>query len=132
MNQRTFGALALVAAAAMALPATASTLYFQGFEDDTDDWSANAERVASGTDGITSAAGDFHARAQEGTAFHFFGTGATVASSASIPFSASIDFFLDLEGGWDNDTRFSYTVSLLRPDTILPAGFRLQPRLLRR
>lgn len=104
----------VAAALAMALTtgtAGASTIYFQGFETDTDDWSTNTNRVASGTGGITSADGDFHAQSLEASAFHFFGSG-----GATIPFTASLDFYLDVAGGWGNDSRFNYSVALSRPD----------------
>lgn len=50
-----------------AIPLLAAIHYFQGFETDTFDWSG-VTRVASGTDGVTSAAGDFHAEAASAAA----------------------------------------------------------------
>ncbi len=44
------------------IPVLAAMHYFQGFEIDIYDWSG-VTRVASGTNGVTSAAGDFHAEA---------------------------------------------------------------------
>lgn len=105
--------------AAMALATTltaglahASPIYFQGFETDTADWNANTSRVASGTGGIISASGDYHGEALGQSSFHFFGTGSGATSNASIPFTASLDFYLDTDAGWDNDTRFDYSVAL--------------------
>ena len=54
----TVGGIALVAT----IQVLAATHYFQGFETDTYDWSG-VTRVASGTNGVPSAAGDFHAEA---------------------------------------------------------------------
>ena len=112
---------AALATAFSAGVAAASTVYFQGFETDTADWNANTNRVASGTGGITSASGDFHAQSLGQSTFHFFGAESGAASNAPNPFSvpviASIDFFLDVDGGWANDTRFDYSVALSKPDT---------------
>ncbi|MHC5007874.1 MAG: hypothetical protein ACYTGF_11005 [Planctomycetota bacterium] len=50
--------------AALATAGSASADYFQGFELDTDGWfdfGGTATRVASGTNGITSATGNYHA-----------------------------------------------------------------------
>lgn len=115
----TFRPLIAAAALVTALDAGivhASPLYFQGFEADSTDWSTNATRVASGTGGVTSADGDFHAESLDASAFHFFGAGGSVASIGTIPFTASLDFHLDVDGNWDNDTRFDYSVALSRPD----------------
>ena len=109
-------AAAAFATALMTGAVHASPIYFQGFETDTADWSGNTTRVGSGTGGITSADGDWHAESLGVGAFHFFGTGSTAASNATIPFTASLDFYLDVDGGWANDTRFDYSVSLVKPD----------------
>ena len=106
-----------LAAALMAGVASATPIYFQGFETDTTDWNANTNRVASGTGGITSADGDFHGESLGASTFHFFGAGSSPVSNATIPFMASIDFYLDVGGNWSNDTRFDYSVALSQPDT---------------
>src|SRR3954449_1797818 len=52
---------------AIAVPAVASaatpTPFFNGFETNTDGWLGDITRVASGTHGIPSATGNFHAEA---------------------------------------------------------------------
>ena len=57
-------ALSIMALGTMALAAGIS--YFQGFETDTGGWT-NATRVASGTHGILSATGSWHAESSGGT-----------------------------------------------------------------
>ena len=60
---------AVLAAAAFVLVSAISVVaaihYFQDFETDTSDW-LGAIRVASGTNGVASAAGDFHAEVSDG------------------------------------------------------------------
>lgn len=124
-------AVATVLGAALApVEGAAVPLHFQGFETDTTDWNGNANRVASGTGGIASASGGFHAESLGVSAFHFFGTGSSpVSNVASVPYVASLDFYLDVTGGWANDTRFDYSVALNRPDNsflrdfVFNAGF---------
>ena len=55
-------AVPTVVLALAAIPALAAIHYFQGFETDILDWNS-VTRVASGTNGVTSAAGAFHAEA---------------------------------------------------------------------
>ena len=70
MKKRT--TMIAVTAILVAIPVLAAIHYFQGFEIDTFDWSG-VTRVASGTDGITSAAGAFHADVATGGASTHFG-----------------------------------------------------------
>ncbi|MEQ8836425.1 PEP-CTERM sorting domain-containing protein [Haliea sp.] len=115
-----YRAISAVLSAAIATGvAHASPLYFEGFETDTGDW-VGASRVASGTGGIASASGGFHARSaatgDPNTPFHYFGDGSYGTRSFTSPFTAAIDFYLDVGGSWSNDTRFDYTVALKKPD----------------
>ena len=64
----TIGGVALAAT----IQVLAATHYFQGFETDTFDWNG-VIRVASGTSGVPSAAGDFHAEAEDGSFTRFGG-----------------------------------------------------------
>ena len=105
-------ALALCLAGAAA-PANASAIYFNGFETDTTDWS-NITRVASGTGGITSADGSFHATVPPSSGDSFsrwggynFGAGNAVPT-AFTEYTTSIDVYLDVNGGFGNDTRFDF------------------------
>jgi hypothetical protein len=129
------------AAAALAISfgvngtALATVLYFNGFEVDTAGWS-NVTRVASGTGGITSASGGFHATAAPsppvGAEFTNFGGYNFGAGNVGVPFQpffTSIDIYLDVGGGWANDTRFDWDVAISNAsggnlrDFIFNAGF---------
>jgi hypothetical protein len=102
--------LALLAAAA---GNAQGALYTNGFETDTFDWSAPATRVASGTNGIPSASGSFHAQTS-GAPFSRWGGynyGAGVAT-AFQEYVTSVDIYLDIGGGWNNDTRFDFTSAI--------------------
>jgi len=111
------GAVALTLAT-IALTAQAAPLYFNGFETDTAGWS-NVTRVPSGTGGITSATGSFHATAgptsSGGSKFTNFGGynfGAGNVPTLFEEYFTSVDIFLDLGGGWANDTRFDYSSAI--------------------
>jgi hypothetical protein len=105
--------LALVLALGVAGTANAvtPTPYFQGFETDTFDWDATTQRVPSGTNGITSADGAWHAEAHNGF---------TRWSHYSDEFPAggwttAVDVYLDLASGAANDTRFDFTSAVSTP-----------------
>ena len=118
-------------AAGVAPPVSAATLYFNGFETDTTGWSATA-RVPSGTGGIASATGGFHATTTT-TSFTQFG-GYNFGAGNAVPtafqeYKTSIDIYLDVGGGWANNTRFDFSSAInnslgthLR-DFIFNAGF---------
>ncbi|MCP5151451.1 MAG: PEP-CTERM sorting domain-containing protein [Ectothiorhodospiraceae bacterium] len=136
-------ALTLVSGLALGGSATAAQLYSNGFETDIAGWDAfggsfNATRVASGTNGITSADGAWHAESSggatnaSGSATNFggyqFGAGGGVAA-AFQEYTTSLDIYLDVDGGWANDTRFDYSSAInnssggfLR-DFVFNAGF---------
>ena len=103
----------------------AATYYFQGFETDTYDWSG-ATRVASGTGGTTSAAGDFHAQAAN-SAFTQFGGYESAFPSGG--YTTTIDVYLNVGGGHANDTRFDWSSAISTPanthrrDFVFNAGF---------
>lgn len=116
-----------------AMPAWASDLYSNGFETNTTDWSAAAARVASGTNGITSASGSFHAQASASTPFtrwggYNFGAGDAIPT-AFLEYTTSVDIFLDVSGGWANNTRFDFSSAInnsagtFQRDFIFNAGF---------
>ena len=118
--------------------ASAAILYSNGFETDIAGWDAfggtyNPTRVASGTNGITSASGDFHAESSaSGSAGNMggynYGAGGGVATVFQ-EYTTSVDIYLDVAGGWANDTRFDLDSAIndnsgnfLR-DFIFNAGF---------
>jgi hypothetical protein len=76
-----------------------------GFEFDTGGWTS-ATRVVSGTDGISSAAGGFHAKLAQGSFTRWGGYKSVFPAGG---FTTSVRFYLNPAGGWANDTRFSFT-----------------------
>jgi hypothetical protein len=112
--------------------AFAATLFEQGFETDVAGW-MTPTRVASGTNGITSASGSFHAQTgQDAGDFTRWGAYNTSTGGANGPFQAyttSIDIYLNIASGAGNDTRFDFSNSInnasgtfLR-DFVFNAGF---------
>lgn len=102
------GLLATAAAIAFASSGTGWAVDYSatnGFEHDTGGWT-NATRVASGTDGISSAAGGFHAKLAAGSFTRWGGYKAVFPAGG---FTTSVRFYLDPNGGWANDTRLSFT-----------------------
>lgn len=115
--------------------------YFNGFETNTAGWDVfgppfDTTRVASGTSGITSASGGFHAvngaNSTVGSAGDWggtnFGAGYGVATSFQ-EYTTSVDIYLDVAGGWSNDTRFDFSSAISKSngeflrDFIFNAGF---------
>jgi hypothetical protein len=142
LTSREFILPALVAAAvALATPlaSAAPLLYFNGFETDLSDspttsWSGGGvARVASGSGGIPSADGAFHATTSSTGAFGRWG-GYNFGAGNAVPtpfesYRTSVDIYLNIAGGWANDTRFDFSSAInnsagthLR-DFIFNAGF---------
>jgi len=99
--------------------------FFQGFEADAVGWdvfggSFDASRVASGTNGITSRTGAFHGQLSAGNgAATPFGPSTAVGYTDTFPvggYTTSVDVYLDLSGGWANDTRFDWDSAISMPD----------------
>lgn len=84
-----------VAAAAVGSSAMAGTVWSQGFETDTTGWFGDVTRVASGTGGIASAEGGYHAIATDGDGSVFTRFDG-YRSSWPGGFTASIDVYMDL------------------------------------
>lgn len=82
--------------------------FFQGFETDNSGW-FNASRVSSGTGGITAATGDYFGQVGVGD---FTRWGGYSESFASIGYTTAVDVYLDMDGGWANDTRFDYSSAI--------------------
>jgi hypothetical protein len=91
--------------------------FFNGFETDIAGWDVfgapfDAVRVSSGTNGIASASGDWHA--ESGTAVTNWG-----GYNSEFPaggYSTSVDIYLNVDGAFSNDTRFDWTSAINRPD----------------
>jgi hypothetical protein len=129
--RRIVGSLSLcviVAISVLAVPARSQTcqsmLYFQGFEADNSGW-FTPTRVASGTNGITSKAGSYHAKAT-GDFTRWGGYNSTFPANG---YTTSIDIYLDLSATSTNDTRFDFTSAINNPsgnhrrDFAFNAGF---------
>lgn len=120
-----------------AQPAAANVLYSNGFEVNTAGWTAfgggfNATRVASGTNGIASASGDYHAvSSASGSAGNWGGYNYGAGSVPTVfqEYRTSIDIYLDTGGGWGNNTRFDFSSAISnnagahRRDFIFNGGF---------
>lgn len=101
--------------------ATAFAGFSNGFETDISGWDAfggsyDPIRVASGTSGITSASGSFHAESSAvGSAGNWggynYGAGDAVATTFQ-EYITSVDIYLDISGGWANDTRFDFSSAI--------------------
>jgi hypothetical protein len=119
-----------------AIPVLAAIHYFQGFETDTFDWSG-VTRVASGTAGITSAAGAFHAEAASApaspdgsvTTNDFTRFGGYESTFPAGGYTTSVDVYLDMGASNPNDTRFDWSSAInqadgtFRRDFVFNAGF---------
>jgi hypothetical protein len=115
-----------------AISVLAATTYFQGFEIDTFDWSG-VTRVASGTNGVSSAAGVFHAEAAfaaaPGTSDAFTKFGGYEATFPANGYTTSVDVYLNVGAGNANDTRFDWSSAISNPagshrrDFVFNAGF---------
>jgi hypothetical protein len=93
--------------------------FFQGFETDTAGW-FDATRVSTGTDGVPSKTGAFHAEDVGGSAYTFWG-----GESRTFPpggYTTSVDIYLDtappyMNGTiYNNDTRFDWDSAIGTPD----------------
>jgi len=124
--------------ATAALTAHAAPLYFNGFETNIAGWDAfgggfNPTRVASGTGGVTSATGAWHAQSSASGSAGNWG-GYNYGAGNAIPtifeeYFTSVDVFLNIDGSWANDTRFDFSSAInnasgtfLR-DFVFNAGF---------
>lgn len=86
--------------------------YFQGFETDAV-WGGDPTRVPSGTNGITSKTGGYHAEAVAGNFTRWGGYNAIFPSGG---YTTSVDVYLDTAGGYANDTRFDYISASSKQD----------------
>ena len=113
-------AIMLIATSILMGAQQASAVYFQSFETDTAGWE-DATRVMSGTHGVVSKVGAFHAE-DAGGAFTDWG-----GYSKTFPpggYTTSIDIYLDISppyrtgslAPYANDTRFDWTSAISTPD----------------
>lgn len=113
------------------VPAFAAS-FFNGFETDISGWETPT-RVASGANGITSAAGSWHAE-ESGTGDFTRWGGYNYGAGNAVPttfqeYSTSVDVYLDINGNWANNTRFDFTSAINNSagthlsDFIFNAGF---------
>lgn len=116
----------LLALASIASAAPYPSFFFNGFEDPADVGDADrfitVDRVASGTNGVASAAGDWHALADatefgspDGFVFTRYGGYSSVFPDGG--YTTSIDIFLDMSlstGG--NDLRMDWSSAINQPD----------------
>jgi parallel beta-helix repeat protein len=91
--------------------------FFEGFELGSSGWlsqsGGEAVRVASGTDGIASQAGGFHARVT-GSVFTRWGGYTNVFPAGG--YLTSIGIYLDVGISANNDTRFDFSSAVNKPD----------------
>jgi hypothetical protein len=138
----------ILASLAMCSLLTASTsaaeIYSNGFETDVLGWNAATTRVPSGTAGVPSATGSFHAQDNDASATSnpFTGWGATATPSGGYNFGAgpgvgvpfqeyttSVDVYLDVDAPLANNTRLDFSSAINnssgnhRRDFIFNMGF---------
>jgi PEP-CTERM motif len=127
----------LVFAVAGSPHAFATTLFFQGFESNSDNF-YGVTRVPSGTHATTSATGGFHAEVPitlDGvpeyryTDWGGYNLSTGGSPDAFQPYKTSIDIFLDLSSGAATDTRFDFSSAINTPaggflrDFVFNAGY---------
>lgn len=116
MGSAWLAAPALAIALAVSAPASATTLYSQGFEADTSGWDTPT-RVASGTDGITAASGGYYAQATtDFTRWGGYDSTTGGAPGAFQPYTTSIKIYLNVGAGTATDTRFDFSSAINKPD----------------
>jgi hypothetical protein len=118
----------------------AAVVFSNGFETDTAGWNVygspyDATRVPSGTNGVNSASGNFHAVNTPANPIpattwggENFGAGDAVPTSFQ-EYRTSLDIYLNVSGGYSNDTRFDWDSSISKSngtfnrDFIFNGGF---------
>lgn len=96
--------------------AMAGEVFNQGFESDTagwfdssNGWNGTITRVSSGTNGITSASGSYHATFEQGNDTGGFTRFDGYRDSWTGPYQASVDVYLDTS--WADGEGFDYSVA---------------------
>ncbi len=131
-------ALFLLSAILTTRTANSAPLYSNGFETDIAGWDAfgagfDPTRVSSGTNSIPSASGGFHAtNTTSGSAGNWGGYNYGAGNAVPTVFQAyrtSVDIYLDVSGGWANNTRVDFDSAInnsagtFKRDFIFNAGF---------
>jgi hypothetical protein len=104
--------------------ANAGVIYSNGFETNTAGWDVygppyDASRVASGTNGITSQSGSFHAENSPTAATDWGGENYGAGYAVPTVFQeywTSVAIYLNVGGGWANDTRFDFDSAISASD----------------
>lgn len=105
--------LILVLVLASTVSAAGFLAFFNGFETNTDGWTT-VERVSSGTDGIASAKGSYHAIATSGDFTRWGGYNTVFPADG---YSTFLDIYLDPSASTVGaDRRFDYTSAISTPD----------------
>jgi len=96
--------------------AQAAVSYSNGFETDIAGWETPT-RVASGTGGIASSDGGFHATSAAGAGDFTRWGGYNYGAGNAVPtvfqeYTTAIDIYLDIDGGWANNTRFDFSSAI--------------------
>lgn len=102
--------------------------FFYGFEtasSGADEWTPDI-RVPSGTNGITAASGSWYGAAPSSSNTRF---GGYHSAFPQCGYKTSLDIYLNIGGGWGNDTRFDYSSAINntsgshRRDFVFNVGF---------
>lgn len=136
-NRRTL-ALPIVAVGVAALVAAspARAGFFQGFETNTTGWNNSGNgtitRVPTGTDGIVAGGGSWYGKITQSPASGggpFTNYGGYSSTFPTGGYIASVMIYLDMAGGYANDTRFDFSSAINnqagahRRDFVFNAGF---------
>lgn len=103
--------------------------WFQGFEVDAIDWT-NTSRVPSNSNGVTSAAGDFHGEATSGAFTRFNAYSAAWPGDYKTEIDAYLDPAWEVGQGFDYSVASSNSAGALRRDFIFHVGVHADGRLL--
>lgn len=117
MRQQAIGLVASGAVTFAAGVAAAAPVFQQGFETDASGWYANNSpviRVASGTNGITSASGSFHATVGGGAPTGAYTKFGGYRSTFGAGFTAQVAVYLDT--GMADGSGFDYSVAASQQD----------------
>jgi hypothetical protein len=124
----------LAAAMILSVGGLAFAAYFQGFETDTAGWTG-ATRVMTGTHGVPSKTGAFHAEDVNGNGLTYTFWGGESKTFPPGGYTTTVDIYLDISlpymngTGYANDTRFDWSSAIGTPqcdhrrDFVFNAGF---------